>query len=65
MCAFSLSNQLTTLLNFVELGPSWEATSCAATKKFTTFYEIHNFITMKNGVCWDLTPCGSCKNHKA
>jgi hypothetical protein len=20
-------------------------------------------VTMKNGVFWDVTPCGSCKNH--
>jgi hypothetical protein len=22
-------------------------------------------VTMKNGVFWDVTPCGSCKSHTA
>jgi hypothetical protein len=25
-------------------------------------YEVFTAVTMKNGVFWDVTPCGSCKN---
>jgi hypothetical protein len=25
-------------------------------------FEIFTAVTMKNGVFWDVTPCGSCKN---
>jgi hypothetical protein len=25
-------------------------------------FEVFTAVTMKNGVCWDVTPCGSCKN---
>jgi hypothetical protein len=25
-------------------------------------FEIFMVVTMKNGVFWDVTPCGSCKN---
>jgi hypothetical protein len=24
--------------------------------------EVYTAVTMKNGVLWDVTPCGSCKN---
>jgi hypothetical protein len=24
--------------------------------------EVFTAVTMKNGVFWDVTPCGSCKN---
>jgi hypothetical protein len=24
--------------------------------------EVFTVVTMKNGVFWDVTPCGSCKN---
>jgi hypothetical protein len=26
-------------------------------------FEVFTAVTMKNGVFWDVTPCGSCKNH--
>jgi hypothetical protein len=29
--------------------------------KFVRF-EVFTAVTMKNGVFWDVTPCGSCKN---
>jgi hypothetical protein len=33
---------------------------------YITFYnvgfEVFTAMTMKNGVFWDVTPCGSCKN---
>jgi hypothetical protein len=25
-------------------------------------FEVFTVVTMKNGVFWDVTPCGSCKN---
>jgi hypothetical protein len=25
-------------------------------------FEVLKAVTMKNGVFWDITPCGSCKN---
>jgi heterodisulfide reductase subunit C len=25
-------------------------------------FEVFTAVTMKNGVFWDFTPCGSCKN---
>jgi hypothetical protein len=27
-------------------------------------FEIFTAVTMKNGVFWDVTPCGSCKNRR-
>jgi hypothetical protein len=25
-------------------------------------FEVFTAVTMKNGLFWDVTPCGSCKN---
>jgi hypothetical protein len=27
-------------------------------------FEVFTAATMKNGVFWDVTPCGSCKNRR-
>jgi hypothetical protein len=27
-------------------------------------YEVITAVTMKNGVFWDVVPCGSCKNRR-
>jgi hypothetical protein len=27
-------------------------------------FEVFMAVTMKNGVFWDVTPCGSCKNQR-
>jgi hypothetical protein len=27
-------------------------------------FEVFTAVTMKNGVFWDITPCGSCKNRR-
>jgi hypothetical protein len=27
-------------------------------------FELFTAVTMKNGVFWDVTPCGSCKNRR-
>jgi hypothetical protein len=31
--------------------------------KFVRF-EVFTAVTMKNGVFWDVTPCGSCENRR-
>jgi hypothetical protein len=31
-------------------------------KKKSVRFEVFTAVTMKNGVFWDVTPCGSCKN---
>jgi hypothetical protein len=27
-------------------------------------FEVFTAVTMKNGVFWDVMPCGSCKNRR-
>jgi hypothetical protein len=27
-------------------------------------FEVFTAVTMKSGVIWDVTPCGSCKNRR-
>jgi hypothetical protein len=27
-------------------------------------FDVFTKVTMKNGVFWDVTPCGSCKNRR-
>jgi hypothetical protein len=27
-------------------------------------FEVFTAVTMKNGVFWDVTPCGTCKNRR-
>jgi hypothetical protein len=31
---------------------------------FSVRVEVFKAVTMKNGVFWDVTPCGSCKNQR-
>jgi hypothetical protein len=31
---------------------------------FCVRFEVFTAVTMKNGVFWDVTPCGSCKNRR-
>jgi hypothetical protein len=31
---------------------------------FKIRFEVFTAVTMKNGVVWDVTPCGSCKNRR-
>jgi hypothetical protein len=35
-------------------------------KKFNNLlrFEVYTAVTMKNGVFWDVTPCGSCENRR-
>jgi hypothetical protein len=32
--------------------------------QFFVRFEVFATVTMKNGVFWDVTPCGSCKNRR-
>jgi hypothetical protein len=32
---------------------------------FHVRFEVFKAVTMKNGVFWDVTPCGSCKNRRS
>jgi hypothetical protein len=36
----------------------------ASTQTFHARFEVFTVVTMKNGVFWDVTPCGSCKNRR-
>jgi hypothetical protein len=40
--------------------------SCAWTCDYRRYirFEVFMAVTMKNGVFWDVTPCGSCKNRR-
>jgi hypothetical protein len=31
---------------------------------FLARFEVYTAVTVKNGVLWDVTPCGSCKNRR-
>jgi hypothetical protein len=31
---------------------------------YTARFEVFTAATVKNGVFWDVTPCGSCKNRR-
>jgi hypothetical protein len=49
--------------------PIWEVGSLYAaceviTVRTTAWFEVFTLMTMKNGVFWDVTPCGSCKNRR-
>jgi hypothetical protein len=32
--------------------------------KLPVRFEVFTAVTMKNGVLWDIMPCGSCKNRR-
>jgi hypothetical protein len=32
--------------------------------RYLVKFEVFTAVTMKNGVFWDVTPCGSCKNRR-
>jgi hypothetical protein len=34
------------------------------TQNLPVRFEVFTAVTMKNGVFWDVTPCGSCKNRR-
>jgi hypothetical protein len=33
-------------------------------RKVLVRFEVFTTMTMKNGVFWEVTPCGSCKNRR-
>jgi hypothetical protein len=35
-----------------------------AGKSIYVRFEVFKAVTMKNGIFWDVTPCGSCKNRR-
>jgi hypothetical protein len=35
-----------------------------AIRRIYVRFEVFAAVTMKNGVLWDVTPCGSCKNRR-
>jgi hypothetical protein len=39
-------------------------TTLASNIKLSTPRVTANVVPMKNGVFWDVTPCGSCKNRR-
>jgi hypothetical protein len=41
-----------------------EELTAAPIIRVTRISEIGTTLTVKNGVFWDVTPCGSCKNRR-
>jgi hypothetical protein len=42
-----------------------ESTQCSkASINERARFEVFTVVTMKNGVFWDVKPCGSCKNRR-
>jgi hypothetical protein len=39
-------------------------TKCLPIEQHYVRFEVFTAVTMKNGVFWDVTPCGSCKNRR-
>jgi hypothetical protein len=42
--------------------PAYTPTDEQGTKNVYVRFEVFTAVTMKNGVFWDVTPRGSCKN---
>jgi hypothetical protein len=73
---FSPYHQLVRNLNFsVHLDKCWDNVSTNSDQSFSRYipfiipsqgmlYKKCNHKTVKNGVFWDVTPCGSCKNRR-
>jgi recombination DNA repair RAD52 pathway protein len=38
--------------------------SALSDNKYSVRFEVYTAVTMKNGVFWDVTSCGSCKNRR-
>jgi hypothetical protein len=41
-----------------------KCTEISLTVKDIVGFEVFTAVTMKNGVFWDVMPCGSCKNRR-
>jgi hypothetical protein len=37
---------------------------CSHSFHYVVRFEVFTAVTMKNGVSWDVTPCGSCNNRR-
>jgi hypothetical protein len=37
---------------------------CLASQTEVVRFDVFKAVTMKNGVFWDVAPCGSCKNRR-
>jgi hypothetical protein len=47
----------------VKIFPIQVRIKCSRHVLYITF-EVFTTVTMKNGIIWDVTPCGSCKNRR-
>jgi hypothetical protein len=56
----------TTRLNFPEDGilHSHRRKTLKSFNLYIVIFEVFTAVTMKNGVFWDVTTCGSCKNRR-
>jgi hypothetical protein len=39
-------------------------TLCVKKESINVRFEVFTAVTMKNGIFWVVTPCGSCKNRR-
>jgi hypothetical protein len=46
------------------VGSEFNPKSDMWTDHFFVRFEVSMVVTMKNGVFWDVMPCGSCKNRR-
>jgi hypothetical protein len=42
----------------------FSSVNCSQIPSLYVRFEVFTAVTMKNGVFWDFTPCGSCKNRR-
>jgi hypothetical protein len=57
--------KLTDVLNVIKERSQSQAESaihCADSRNFCVRFEVFTAVTTKNGVFWDVMPCGSCKD---
>jgi hypothetical protein len=54
-------NPLSFFLSSNQITPS---APCSQMVSVYVRFEVFTAVTMKNGVVWDVTPCGSCKNRR-
>jgi hypothetical protein len=52
------------LFNAYHAGDHMMILHCDELKKKDVRFEVFTAVTMKNGVFWNVTPCGSCKNRR-
>jgi hypothetical protein len=52
------------LLIHYEYIPEWLTVSIGMYILHYVRFEVFTAVTMKNGVFWGVTPCGSCKNRR-